>query len=564
MNPPKKIPLPVRLVYILIISAILLTLLIAGCRPAEHRITSSDTRLVPGKTKKKDHKNYRPEINAEESPAPTIADGSSLQRNRMSTKIQPGQPELNTEAYDRIYENDYKSVKDYSLSTFSVDVDTASYSNMRRYLNQGSLPPRDAVRIEELVNYFSYDYQGPDGNVPFATRIELGECPWNKNNRLVHIGIKGKNVSNENTPPRNLVFLLDVSGSMNSSDKLPLLKKAMKMLVNQLGDKDHVSIVVYAGASGLLLPPVSGDNQKKIIESFSRLNAGGSTNGGQGIKLAYQTARKHFRKDGINRVILATDGDFNVGITNQGDLTRLIEKERESGVFLTVLGFGMGNLKDSTMEKLADKGNGNYAYIDNVAEARKVLVEQMGSTLNTIAKDVKIQVEFSPKHVKAYRLIGYENRMLKAEDFNNDKKDAGEIGAGHTVTAIYEVIPAGSKWTGDSIDPLKYQNTNTLSQAASNGEVLTLKIRYKAPDGTKSKLLTSVLHRANDVGSKTSDDFRFSAAVASFGMMLRDSKHKGQSSYAMVKKLAKGAYANDVHGYRAEFVRLVNIAESTN
>ena len=467
----------------------------------------------------------------------------------------------NTETYDRIYENRFLDATENPLSTFSVDVDTASYSNMRRFLNNGQLPPKDAVRIEELINYFSYKYSTPVGSEPFSVTTEVSSAPWNPEHRLLHIGIAGRRIDPGALPARNLVFLLDVSGSMRSYRKLPLLKRSMKLLVNQLSKKDTVSIVVYAGSSGLVLPPTSGDRKHAILSALNRLQAGGSTNGGQGIRLAYKMARKSFARKGINRVILCTDGDFNVGLTNQGDLIRMIEKQRESGVFLTVLGFGMGNYKDSTMEKLADKGNGNYAYIDNFSEARKVLVNEAGSTLVTIAKDVKLQIEFNPKYVKSYRLIGYENRMLRKEDFNNDKKDAGEIGAGHTVTALYEIVPVGVKTGGSGVDPLKYQKPADLSKAAASNELLTIKIRHKKPTGKKSRLLTFAVKDRGVSLKRTSNSFRFSAGVAAFGMLMRDSKHKGNTNFRMVRSLAEGARGRDIHGYRAEFIRLIHIAE---
>ncbi len=464
----------------------------------------------------------------------------------------------NTESYDRIVENDFLAVKDSPLSTFSVDVDTASYSNTRRFLRQGELPPKDAVRVEELINYFSYDYPEPVGDKPFAVKTEVSAAPWNEENRLVHIGLQGKKVAHAELPPRNLVFLLDVSGSMSDANKLPLLRRAMKQVVEGMHARDHVSIVVYAGASGLVLPPTSGKNKERITDALNELEAGGSTNGGEGIQLAYQMARKSFVKGGINRVILATDGDFNVGVTNQGDLTRLIEHERKSGVFLTVLGFGMGNLKDSTLEKLADQGNGNYAYIDDMAEARKVLVNEAGSTFMTIAKDVKIQVEFNPKHVAAYRLVGYENRLMATRDFNDDQKDAGEIGAGHTVTALYEIVPVGGRADTGSVDPLKYQAPASVNGEGS-GEFLTVKLRYKAPDGDQSSLLSFPVSTAH-VTAQTSNAFRFSAAVAEFGMLLRESKHAGTASFGSARQLAMNARGEDPHGYRREFVRLVDRA----
>jgi len=495
-------------------------------------------------------------LNSSKAPYPASAP-------RVAYEVAPGEepPALNTEAYDRIYENPFLAVTDNPLSTFSIDVDTASYSNVRRFLGLDQRPPRGAVRIEELINYFSYDYPEPEGDAPFSVAGEVSTCPWSEESRLVHIGLKGRSIQQERMPPRNLVFLLDVSGSMGCPNKLPLLKSAMRLLVEQLGEQDHVSMVVYAGASGLVLPPTSGDQGRQILEALDRLEAGGSTNGGAGIELAYKVARQHFRPDGINRVILATDGDFNVGTTSQGGLIRLIEKERESGVFLTVLGFGMGNLKDSTMEKLADKGNGNYAYIDTLNEARKVLVIEGGSTLVTIAKDVKLQIEFNPTFVKAYRLIGYENRMLRAEDFNDDRKDAGEIGAGHTVTALYEIVPVGSRRELPGVDQLRYQARREPTADARSDELLTIKLRYKQPDSDTSQLIAgTILDRHEDI-RRSSDNHRLAAAVAAFGMLLRDSEHKGQASFEMVRSLAESARGSDPHGYRAEFIELVHKAE---
>ena len=471
-------------------------------------------------------------------------------------------PGHNTEAYDRIVDNPFKAVGENPLSTFSIDVDTASYANMRRFINQGQLPPKDSVRIEELVNYFDYDYEPPRGDTPFAAHVMVAGCPWKPGHRLARVGLKGWEMARDQRPASNLVFLLDVSGSMNTQSKLPLLKQAMGLLVEQLGEKDSVAIAVYAGASGLVLPPTSGDNQRAILGALDRLQAGGSTNGGAGIELAYDLAVQNFIKSGVNRVILATDGDFNVGTTNRGDLIRMIEDKAKSGVFLTVLGFGMGNLKDATMENLADKGNGNYAYIDTIREAKKVLVDEIGSTMVTIAKDVKIQVEFNPAEVAAYRLIGYENRILAAEDFNDDTKDAGEIGAGHTVTALYELVPPGVEIDLPNIDPLKYQKTTKESREARSGELFTIKLRYKEQDGDKSKLLSFPVTDQGTSYASASPDFKFAAAVASFGMILRDSEHKGQSDIPMVLELAEDGQGRDRHGYRAEFIELVRKTRS--
>ncbi|MGH9307816.1 MAG: YfbK domain-containing protein, partial [Vicinamibacterales bacterium] len=473
-----------------------------------------------------------------------------------------GPPDFNTEAYDRIEDNDFRSTRDDPLSTFSIDVDTASYANVRRFLNDGRLPPPDAVRIEEMINYFRFDYGAPKGNDPFAVTTEVTACPWNRAHRLALVGLQARPVEARDAA-RNLVFLLDVSGSMASPDKLPLVRKAMRMLVDTLGDRDRIAIVVYAGASGLVLPTTAGDRKERIHEAIARLNAGGSTNGGAGITLAYRIAQEQFVRGGINRVILATDGDFNVGVTNQGDLIRLIEEKRDAGVFLSVLGVGTGNLKDSTMEKLADKGNGNYSYLDSLHEARKVLVAEAGATLVTVAKDVKVQVEFNPAHVAAYRLIGYENRLLRNQDFNNDRKDAGEIGAGHSVTALYEIVPPGVRLDLPAVDPLRYQrpagsDTERPSNNFSN-ELMLVKLRYKEPEGDSSKLLTFPVANRTAALSKNTG---FAAAVAQFGMLLRKSTHRGAASYGETAALARRHRGSDETGYRAEFVRLVELADA--
>ena len=468
--------------------------------------------------------------------------------------------EFNTEAYDRIVENAFVRATDHPLSTFAIDVDTASYANVRRFLNHQQLPPKGAVRIEELINYFRYDYAPPTDGKPFATRVEVAACPWATRHRLVRVGLKGREVHNASRPAGNLVFLLDVSGSMQPANKLPLVRRAMKLLVEQLNENDRVAIAVYAGASGLVLPSTPCDRKEEILAALDRLQAGGTTNGGEGIRLAYKVAVAEFIRGGTNRVILCTDGDFNVGTTNQGELIRLIETNARSGVFLSVLGFGMGNYKDSTLEKLADKGNGNYAYIDDFPEARKVLVEEMTGTLVTIAKDVKVQVEFNPAKVAAYRLIGYENRLLRKEDFNDDTKDAGEIGAGHTVTALYEVVPAGEKVETPSVDPLKYQRPTGLTGAAAGDEMLTVKLRYKDPDGARSRLLTFAVRDEGKTAAQAGADFRFAAAVASFGMLLRDSPHKGTYTMDGVIELASSSLGADESPYRAEFLDLARTA----
>ncbi len=471
------------------------------------------------------------------------------------------QPEHNTEAYNAIHENIFQEATRQPLSTFSIDVDAASYSNIRRFINQGQKPPKDAVRIEEMINYFTYDYPQPAGEAPFSINTEVSACPWNAAHSLVHIGLQGKEIPVNNLPPSNLVFLVDVSGSMQDPNKLPLVKTSFAMLVEQLRPQDHVAIVVYAGAAGLVLPPTPGNEKTKIMDAISRLEAGGSTAGGAGIKLAYQTALEHFKKEGNNRVILATDGDFNVGVSSDAEMERLIEEKRKSGVFLTVLGFGMGNYKDSKMEVLADKGNGNYAYIDNIQEGRKVFVNEFGGTLFTIAKDVKLQIEFNPAQVKAYRLIGYENRVLRNEEFNDDKKDAGELGSGHTVTALYEIIPAESKEEVAAVDKLKYQQNSTAPAQNHAGEWLNLKLRYKKPDSDVSQLIEHPVKDSQLPLANTSDNFRFSAAVAEFGLLLRESEFKGKAAVSEVLEMASGARGKDEEGYRAEFINLVKASQ---
>ncbi len=459
------------------------------------------------------------------------------------------------ESYDRIEENIFKSVTTAPLSTFSIDVDKAGYSNIRRMLNNGQKVPEDAVKIEEMVNYFAYDYPQPKGDDPFSITADVVNSPWNADAKLVRIGLKGKDISLENVPPSNLVFLLDVSGSMDSPNKLPLLKAALNILVDKLREKDKVAIVVYAGAAGLVLPPTSGAEKAIIRQAIDNLSAGGSTAGGAGIELAYKIATENFSKGGNNRVILATDGDFNVGNSSDRSMENLIEEKRKSGVFLTCLGFGMGNYKDSKLETLADKGNGNHAYIDTMQEAQKVLGTEFFGTLYTIAKDVKIQVEFNPAKVQAYRLIGYENRLLNDEDFKDDTKDAGELGSGHTVTALYEIIPVGikSKYLKD-IDNLKYTKQITGNYT---DEMLTVKFRYKEPDGDVSKLIVKTVKDENSAIESASEDLKFSAAVALFGMQLRNSEFINTKKKADVIALAEAGKGTDKDGYRAEFIRLV-------
>lgn len=465
----------------------------------------------------------------------------------------------NTESYKEINENGFKAPFKNPFSTFSIDVDAASYSNVRRFINDGMLPPKDAVKIEEMINYFNYDYDAPKGDHPFSVQHEVGKAPWNNDHYLVHIGIQGEKIEMDNLPASNIVFLLDVSGSMSDGNKLPLLKKSLKLLVNELREEDRVSIVVYAGAAGEVLPSTSGDKKREILNALENLQAGGSTAGGAGIKLAYQIAQDNFIDGGNNRIILATDGDFNVGASSDEAMEDLIEEKRKSGVFLTVLGFGMGNYQDSKMEILADKGNGNHAYIDNILEAKKVLVNEFGGTLFTIAKDVKLQVEFNPGTVQAYRLIGYENRLLANEDFNNDKKDAGELGAGHTVTALYEVIPVGVNSSFKPVDDLKYQPTEKPQTVGNTTDLMTVKLRYKKPDDDKSIYLDTVVK--NELSRNLSNNFDWSAAVASFGMLLRDSGYLNEYSYNKALSLARSSKGADENGYRAEMIKLMEMAE---
>ena len=469
---------------------------------------------------------------------------------------------VNTEEYGSFQENGFKEVADAALSTFSIDVDAASYSNMRRFVNKGELPPVDAVRTEELVNYFSYDYPKPTGNDPVKITMEAGACPWNPANRLVRIGLKAKEIPTDNLPASNLVFLIDVSGSMWGANRLDLVKSSLKLLVNNLRDKDKVAIVTYAGNAGVKLEATPGSDKQKIREAIDELEASGSTAGGEGIMLAYKIAQKNFISGGNNRIILCTDGDFNVGVSSDKELEKLIEQKRKSGIFLTVLGYGMGNYKDSKMQTLAEKGNGNHAYIDNLQEANRVLVNEFGATLHTVAKDVKLQVEFNPAQVQAYRLIGYESRLLADEDFNNDTKDAGEMGAGHTVTAFYEVVPTGVKSDfAGKIDDLKYQKKQKPSTPLNESdELLTIKLRYKTPDSNTSKKIELPLidHKSNRVSA----DFRFAAAVAMFGQLLRDSECKANATYDTVISLAKTGLENDEKGYKREFIRLAETAKS--
>ena len=467
----------------------------------------------------------------------------------------------NTEDYNAITPNIFHSPLTDPLSTFSIDVDTATYSNVRRMLNQGQLPTPNTIRAEEILNYFSYNYPEPKGEHPFSVYTEMGVCPWNQKRNLVHIGIQGKKIDMSKAPANNLVFLLDVSGSMDNANKLPLVKQSMDLLLENMRPQDRIAIVVYAGAAGLVLPSTSGEERSKISDALTRLQAGGSTAGGAGIQLAYKTAVENLIPGGNNRIILCTDGDFNIGASSDADMTKLIEDNRNKGVFLTVLGFGMGNYKDNRLELLADKGNGNYAYIDDIMEARKVLVNEMGATLYTIAKDVKLQIEFNPAHVKAYRLIGYENRLLRDEDFRDDTKDAGELGAGHSVTAIYEIIPANSKEEIPGLDPLKYQDVKISDEALKSPEVMTVKLRYKLPDADTSIPLETPVYNKTLGLADVSETFNFSCAAVGYAMMLSESEFKAALTWDMVRELARNNLGQDAEGYRAEFLQLIDKAQ---
>ena len=510
-----------------------------------------------------DYSNYAGQVAAPITPI--------LQKSRKNS-TQQDSLDYNTEEYDRITDNPFKAVLGNPVSTFSIDVDAASYANIRRYLDYDQQPPKDAVRIEELVNYFTYDYAKPQNEDPFAVITEISETPWNPESRLIHIGLQGKDIDRENLAPSNLVFLIDVSGSMQAANKLGLVKSSLMKLVDQLGTQDRVAIVVYAGAAGAVLPSTSASDKKAINDALLRLKAGGSTAGGAGINLAYDIAQKNLIQNGNNRVILCTDGDFNIGASSDAEMVRLIEEKRKSGIYITVCGFGMGNYKDSKMEKIADAGNGNYFYIDREKEADKVFIAEMRGTLFTIAKDVKLQIEFNPAVVKSYRLIGYENRLLAREDFDDDTKDAGELGAGHTVTALYEVV-LNDKKTVDSkgdqqkqgreqvvlpIDDLRYQQTSVKPQAYTSDEILTLKLRYKKPGEEQSKLIIHPLKDTRIPLAASSNNFRWSAAVAAYGMVLRDSPYKGTADLDLVLKLARGSKGPDLEGYRDDFIKMVS------
>lgn len=546
----------------------LICLLSVGCAKKQDRVGTAEvaamTEEPAGRAAPYDLE-YEDSVSAVGSlPMPDAA--LPEERNREADEgIGPGE---GGEKYDRIVENPFLRVTDQPLSTFSIDVDTASYSKVRQYLFQyNKLPRPDAVRIEELLNYFQYDYQPPaaDQSEPFATHIAISECPWNQEHRLARVALKGRVMDNSVRPSSNLVFLIDSSGSMKKENKLPLLKRGLQLMLKQLGGDDRVAIVVYAGSAGLVLDSTPADQSGAILAALNRLKAGGSTNGGEGLALAYSVARDNFIDGGTNRILLCTDGDFNVGMTGTDQMVRMVEEQSKGGIDLTVLGFGMGNLNDAMLEQISGRGNGNYAFIDTINEARKVLIDQLAGTLVTIAKDVKIQVEFNPAQVAAYRLIGYENRMLKKEDFNDDKKDAGEIGAGHSVTALYEIVPVGAATAADlpSVDPLKYQKPAEPSEAASSsGELFLVKLRYKFPGQDQSNLMEFAAVDSGKTFQQSDQEFQFAAAVAGFGMLLRESEHKGEWTYDAVEEVAKAAVGEDQYGFRKEFVDLVAMANS--
>lgn len=489
-----------------------------------------------------------------------VSTGAGVYQSKAGALVKYYNP--SNESYKKERENDFMNVANSPLSTMSIDVDRASYSNVRRFINDGQMPPPDAVRVEEMINYFEYQYPQPENNEPFAIVTQVTDCPWKAGHKILHIGMQARTISTDNLPPSNLVFLIDVSGSMNEEAKLPLVKTALKMLTSQLRAQDKISIVVYAGNAGLVLPATSGSNKRAIYDALDRLEAGGSTAGGAGIKLAYDIAMQNFVKGGNNRVLLATDGDFNVGVSGDNELEELITKERQKGIYLTCLGFGTGNYKDSKMEVMADKGNGNYAYIDNAKEAQKTLIKEFGGTIFTLAKDVKAQIEFNPAYVQSYRLVGYENRLLNAEDFKDDKKDAGDMGSGHSVTIMYEIIPAGVTDTDvRNTIPLKYQNSIYPSGAdyiRSSNELATIKFRYKKPNGNTSKEITHIINNTTIPLQRADENVRFATSVAMFGMLLKNAEHKGTSSYNKVLALARNSKSFDKDGNRSEFIQLVN------
>lgn len=494
------------------------------------------------------------------APAPGAGFAPAPQPPQVAPPPPPEPNKASVEEYNRRDDHPFLLCQREPLSTFSINVDTASYTNVRRMLTvDNHMPPKDAVRVEEFVNYFTYNLPGPDGEHPMAISAEVAACPWRAEHQLVRVGLQAKRLTNDQSPPRNLVFLLDTSGSMDAPNRLPLLKQSLLLLARQLRAQDRVAIVAYAGSAGMVLAPTPGDRFETIRDALDRLDAGGSTNGGDGIQLAYQTAKESFIEGGLNRVILGTDGDFNVGVTGS-ELVRLVEKQRDSGIYLTILGFGMGNLKDATMEKLSKHGNGQYAYIDTLDEARRLFVEQIAG-LVTVAKDVKVQIEFNPGQVQAYRLLGYESRMLAHQDFNDDKKDAGEMGAGHSVIALYEIVPPGVKIDVPATDGLKYQKPLQPTPAAGADEIMTVKVRYIPPAEQKSKLLTVPVAAGKRPFAQASTDFRFAASVAAFAMLLRDVSHKGTATYNDVLTWASGAVHPDAYGHRQEFLTLVRAAQ---
>jgi Ca-activated chloride channel family protein len=502
-----------------------------------------------------------PQPAAQNKPAMRDAFQMRYQLSGLVAAELPQEAPSNTDSFEHFDENDFRRVADAPLSTFGVDVDTASYSIVRRMIAEGRRPPAGAVRIEEMLNYFHYDYRAPVGDEPFAVSVETAACPWALDHRLLRIGLRTREIQFLAKRPNNLVFLLDVSGSMAPADRLPLVVQSMRLLVENLDARDRVSIVVYAGAAGTVLPPTSCEAKGAILDALSRLDAGGSTNGGAGIELAYRTAKDSFIPGGNNRVILCTDGDFNVGVSNRSDLVDLVAAKAKEGIALSVLGVGAGNLKDDMMEQLADRGDGNYAYLDSLAEGRKALIEQAGGTLVTVAKDVKLQVEFNPAVVAAYRLIGYENRVMAAQDFNDDKKDSGDMGAGHTVTALYELVPAGAADGVPPVDPLKYQKPSEPAAPSASGETCTVKFRYKEPESARSRLLEVSVVDSNAAYLQASGEFKFAAAVASFGMLLRGSKYVGTASLDAVAELAQEGLGADPGGYRHEFLEMARRAK---
>ncbi|MDA3929483.1 MAG: von Willebrand factor type A domain-containing protein [Prolixibacteraceae bacterium] len=494
--------------------------------------------------------------------APYKSGKSRTSTNAMGMAVQYPDTEYNTEDYSTIHESGFKNTITDPLSTFSIDVDNASYTNIRRFINMGQLPPKDAIRVEEMINYFDYSYSQPINNDPISITTEYSVCPWNSNHQLVLVGMQGKKIETDDLPPSNLIFLIDVSGSMSAANKLPLIQSSLKMLTNNLRPQDKVAIVVYAGAAGVVLESTPGSNKKKITEAINNLKAGGSTAGGEGLTLAYKIASENFLDDGNNRIIVTTDGDFNVGQSSDSQMERLVEKQRNNNIFLTVLGFGMGNYKDNKLETIANNGNGNFAYIDNSQEAHKVFIKEFGGTLFTIAKDVKFQLEFNPKFVKEYRLVGYENRALNNEDFKNDKKDAGELGSGQQVTALYEIIPTNSNTDLDSDNTLKYQKRRIKNDTNLSNEILTIKVRYKHPKDNSSLLMTHILTTESYLNTSITENIKQAAAISQFGMLLRGSEFKGNSTIASTIALLESIGTKDSDGYRGELIRLAKTAES--